>query len=221
MKRSFTSLCGTALALMLFAATGARADSISFSYDWAPGQLAVGADTGGTGGISFTHEIPQSVIGPTNSVATDLRTFSDAHIGSPDTFTNTAYTLSLTIKDGGQVGTLNWGGAFNGTFSLDAANVTNTFNSALTQTTTINGHLYTVTLGPYNAPGVPGAQNAGSIGGFINVAGSTSGGGGTTGGGGGPPVDNNPEPSTALLTCLGASFLGLASWRKWKRARAA
>jgi hypothetical protein len=43
--------------------------------------------------------------------------------------------------------------------------------------------------------------------------------GGTTGGTTGNPTNGVPEPSTVLLSCLGLSCLGAASWRKWRARR--
>jgi hypothetical protein len=203
MRLSLSWLGGAALALGLFTAAGARADLIPYTYQWTAGQLAVGA---GTGGVSFTSGSPQSVVGPTGGPATDLRTFSAASYTHPDTFLNVPYSLTVHITDSGIPGALTFTGVLNGTLSMQSANILNTFTSPVTQSTTINGDTYTVTIGPYSAPGIPSDPDAGNIGAHIDVKGPKNSGPG-----------GNPEPSTAVLSCLGAGVLGLVSWRRWRR----
>jgi len=67
-----------------------------------------------------------------------------------------------------------------------------------------------------------GTTNGGTTNGGTTNGGTTNGGttnGGTTNGGDTGRTNGVPEPSTVLLSCLGLSCLGAASWRKWRARR--
>ena len=230
MKRLSPTLFATALASLLIASSPARADFINWSYNWDRAPSTIGADVLGSGGMNLTNEPTNNAIGSTVTVATNLRTFSTAPAGSPATFTNTPYSLAIQIIDAASLstGTLVFSGMLNGTLSTSNSNVTNTFTGATTQSLVLGDHTYDVTIGPFAPPGLPSSTNSGSISAFVAVSGP----GGTPPppgegpppppvGNPPPPVSNQPEPSTALLSCLGVSFLGLASWRRRKNCRAA
>jgi hypothetical protein len=74
-----------------------------------------------------------------------------------------------------------------------------------------------VTLDPFAHP-TTGSTNNGSIGAEVTAKAVGGGGSGPSSGGGGGP--SSPEPSGLVLSLLGLSGLGAASWRRW-RARAA
>jgi hypothetical protein len=92
-------------------------------------------------------------------------------------------------------------------------NATNTYTSPITQTTTLDGNTITVALDPFAHP-TTGSTNNGSIGAEITATVSS-------GGGGPPPSQGSPEPSSLVLSFLGLSGLGAASWRKWRQCRGA
>jgi hypothetical protein len=124
-----------------------------------------------------------------------------------DVFTNAPFTATLTITDGlnGMHGTVSFAGVFNGTVSSGSSNLEFSLTSAKTVPLQLGKDLYTVTIGRYAPPGPPSATNTGSIAAFVKVT--------------DPSPQHSPEPSTALLACLGGSCLGLTSWRKWRRSR--
>lgn len=205
MKRSFATLLGTSLGLLLLASAPAQASFVGWDYAWNPGSLVVAADGGGTGGISMTLQAQAHADGTSDIIATNLRTFSSAPRTTPDTVAKGTYNLSLTLTDtaSGQSGTVTFSGFFNGTFSTTSANVNNTFTGDITQTLTLGGHKFQVGIGPYAPPGPPSAANAGTISAHVAVDED----GGNNGG-------DTPEPSTLVLSCLGLSVLGASSWRK-------
>jgi hypothetical protein len=207
MKRSLFSLWGTALGLLFFAAANAQASFVAYNYSWAPNSLVVAADSGGTGGISMTLQQDQRAEGSSDVIATNLRTFSSAPRTTPDQVARGSYSLTLTLTDvaSGASGQVRFDGFFSGTFSTTSSNVANTFTGDTSRTIVLGGHRYVVTIGPYAPPGPPSASNAGTISAHIAVDEDGQQGGDT------------PEPSTLLLSCMGISFLGAASWRKWKQ----
>jgi hypothetical protein len=208
MKRSFAALVGTSLALLLLAGSPAWAGFVGWDYAWTPSSLVVAADSGGTGGISMTLQAQAHADGTSDIIATNLRTFSSAPRTIPDSVAKGTYSLTLALTDtaSGEHGTVTFNGYFSGTFSTTSANVQNNFSGDTTQTLTLGGHTYKITIGPYAPPGPPSAANAGTISAHVDV---DEDGGGTGG--------DTPEPSTLVLSCLGVSFLGAAGWRKWKR----
>jgi hypothetical protein len=198
-------LFGSALALVLCAGTDARASFIPWSYNWSPGSASVAATTG-SGRIFTSNELFGHAEGSTNLVVTDLRTASTAPRDHPDVFTNAPFSATLTIVDGlnGLHGTASFAGVFNGTISANSANVDFKLTSTRTVAVVLGKDVFNVTFGRYSPPGPPSAVNTGSIASFVSVK---------------DPPQNAPEPSTALLACLGGSFLGLASWRRWARGK--
>ena len=81
-----------------------RADNISWTYNWYPGSgsppgaLNIYANGGNTGGfVQFSDEPGGTAINTSNVVATNLRMFSVASPGSPDTFSPTTGNWSLTL----------------------------------------------------------------------------------------------------------------------------
>lgn len=213
MKRSFVALMGSALALLLLAGSPAWAGFVGWDYAWSPGSLVVAADSGGTGGVSFTLQAPAHADGTSDIIATNLRTFSSAPRTIPDSVAAGNYTLTLSLTDSasGQQGTATFTGVLSGTFSTTSSEVRNSFTGPTSQTLNLGGHKYTITIGPYAPPGPPSAANAGTISAHVDVDQDT----GNNNGG------DTPEPSTLVLSCLGISFLGAAGWRKWKRGQVA
>jgi hypothetical protein len=234
MRRSLFLHCALALSALLLADVKTRADFINWSYNWTHTPTVVPSDGAGssqpghgTGGITLTNHQGGTGSGNSDVVATEITTFSAASVNTPDHFTNTKYSLILDLTDSAshKSGMLTFNGAFNGTLSLTSANIKNTFLGPLTQHLDLGKNLYTVTIGPYAAPGIPDATQTGSISAHISVqaetatGGSGSGGGGVQSAGGGGGNNQAPEPATLVLATLGASALGWFGLRRRKCAK--
>jgi hypothetical protein len=222
-----SSLLFTATLVLFALAPGARAELISvptagWSYDFEPANDAVFADAPHDGsGVSFTNEASRTVLGASDVVVTNLRTFSLAPATDPAQLdTGGAYAFSMTITDAasGASATRNLTGKLGGTFSQDNANVTNEFTSDLEFSVPLGDYVYTVTLTTYSPPGPPSATNSGSITAHVDVFQDDVG----TGVVDPPPApESAPEPSTMILSCLGISLVGGATWRRRKARRRA
>jgi hypothetical protein len=223
--KSLAHFFGASLGMLILAGMQARAEPIAWDYSWEPASLVVAADGGGTGGVSLTVQAPVGATGPSDIVATNLRTFSSAPVTTPDAIAQGDYSLTLTLTDtaSGRTGNMTFTGYLAGAFSTTSSNLANTFTGDTTKELRLGDNMYTVAIGPYAPPGPPGAANAGTISAHVEVQRIPPDGGG---GDDDPPDDDppddrpTPEPSTLVLTCLGMSFLGAASWRK-RRARKA
>ncbi len=242
MKRSLATLIGSTLVALL-AASAARAQTeVLITEDWEPSPGKVWAtgfnqqNSPNDHFISFSNESQHPIVVPFISgynpnsspvptttantiVATNLNAASSATKANPDSWSFN-YLLNVTLSD-----SLGHTAAnplsFTGTITATAYNETvggKTFtffnlqdspSSPVTQHTTLDGNTVYVNL-PALAPNTLGSANNGAYSGYIWA---------TPGNGGGNP-QNSPEPSTLLLSFLGLSGLGAASWRKW-RARAA
>ncbi len=202
MRISAKRLFAAALALCAFTGARARADFVSWSYNWTPSSTAIYADNPTMGKIALSNEPGGTAIGDTYVVATNLKTASTADPSTPATFTNASYGLTMTIVDNasGKTGNVSFNGAFNGTLSSQNAIITNSFVGPTTQSVQLGDHLYTVTIGPFAPPGPPSANIAGSISALANVT-----------------VQQVPEPSTLVLSGLCLSVFGAGWW--WRRAR--
>jgi hypothetical protein len=199
MKLSPAGRGGLALALLLAVTTAGRADPISWSYSWSNSPTQINADTPGGGYLTLSNETTKTAVGDSDVVATNIQGHSSATGGQVDTFTHKTYTLGLTLTDqaSGVSGNLNFTGELNGTLTATSSLITNTFTGLTTQSLVLGDNLYTVTVDSYTAPGPPGSANAGSIGAVATVS-----------------IFHLPEPSTLVLSGLGACFLALAARRR-------
>jgi hypothetical protein len=195
-----------AAVVLALGASTARADFVSWSYNFTPSELAIPADPPGTGGLSLTNEPEKQADGTSDVVVTNIRGFSSAPRGTPDKFThaNVSFSLVLTDELSRASADLTFSGFFSGTISATSANVQFTPTAPLTQTVTLGGNVYTITFGSYAPPGPPTASNAGSLSAHVAVNESNG-------------VNGTPEPSTLLRSCLGLGGLGLVGVRRWRR----
>jgi hypothetical protein len=188
-----------AVAVLFGSGVMARADLVHWSYQWDRAPLAVG---GGTGGVGLTNEPLTHAIGSSDIIATNLSVFSVADPATPDKLSAAGYSLKMTVTDAAShaTGTFAFTGQLNGTFSSGSAAITNSFTSATTlPTQTIGTNSYTVTIGPYSAPGPPSAQNMGAIGAHVDVRAGAQ-----------VHAQSTPEPSTLILAALGLALVGFA-----------
>jgi hypothetical protein len=244
MRRKSVALVSAALAALL-AATAARAQTeVLVTEDWEPSPGKVWANGFNAQNspndhfISFSNEQQHPIVVPFISgynpntspvpttqantiVATNLNAASSATKANPDSWSFN-YLMNVTLTGtGGPNDTASL--AYTGTITATAYNeslngktftffnLQDTPSSPLTQSVQLDGNTVYVNL-PKLAPNTLGSTNNGAYSGFIWATPGNSGPGG--------PPQNSPEPSTLLLSFLGLSGLGAASWRKW-RARAA
>ncbi|HWG41866.1 MAG TPA: hypothetical protein VN688_03700 [Gemmataceae bacterium] len=195
MNYSPLALVGATWMLFCIGAADARAELIQWSYSWSRTPTEVHADSPGSGYIALTDQGLKSAAGNSYLVATNLQAHSTAPSAHPDTFTNKTYTLGLFLQDqdSQKSGTVSFTGEFNGTLTAESSNIANTFTGQTTRTLVLGDHLYTVTIGPFTAPGPTGAANSGSIAARADVTIST--------------IFHLPEPSSFVLAAFGVSGL--------------
>jgi hypothetical protein len=198
-------LLAAALAALLPAAA-ARAESIAWGYDWSRTPTVIPGDNDNTGSINLAVGQPGTAVNSSTIVAVDLTTSSTALASNPDVFHHDAYHLTLMLTDlaSHMTGVFTFSGKISGTLTANSANITNVFNSPMTEKMVLGGNTYTVTIGPFSAPGPPGSVAKGSISALVEVA---------PGGVGVPPPSTTPEPAGAVLALLGAAAAAVARWR--------
>jgi hypothetical protein len=197
MKRPTLSI--TALVFLFLGASTARADLISWGYQWTANPTSV---TAGGGSVSLIADGMNFPITSSDVVAAALQVNSSASATAPDTFGphDGNYSLKIDLLDiaSGKTGSLTFTGQMQGSFSLTSANVSNTFLAPATQSLRLGDTLFTVALNAYTPPGPANEGNKGSIGATVIVA-------------------NVPEPATLMLAALGFGMAGLAGWRSRRR----
>jgi hypothetical protein len=242
MRQKSLALAGAALAALLAAGAARAQTEVLITEDWEPSPGKVWANGFNAQNsptdhfLSFSNESQHPIVVPFISgynpnsspvptqqanaiVATNLNAASSAPKSSPDSWSFN-YLLNVTLAGAnGPTDTASM--AFTGTINATAYNETvngKTFtffnlqdapSSPLTQSVQLDGNTFYVNL-PKLAPNTLGSTNNGAYSGYIWATPGSSGGG----------PQNSPEPSTLLLSFLGLSGLGAASWRRW-RARAA
>lgn len=209
MKHSLLAFTGIALVLLFLTNTSARADLI-WGYNWEPSTGKVYSNGGGSGYLKLTDEPAKTATGSSNTVVTNIQAVSTAPYNTPDLFNKAPVSFSLQLQDlaSKATDTLTFSGSFSGIISGNYANVQFASKSPMSETVTLGGNKYTVTLGNYTPPGPPGVVNSGSLNAFVTLAPASG------GGGGGGGISSTPEPATLSLACLAFPFVGFCGWRK-------
>ena len=207
MSRSPARLAAVSLTLLLLPAGMARAEMINWSFSWAPSTQTLHADAPGVGRVLLS-----SYGGTINSHAGDLVGLAGAYVAyssqaadsAPDHFSHAPFSLTLTLTDNAshQSGNLTYAGFVAGDLSASSANLGVTVDSPTAAGLALGGHYYRVAIGPYIAPPYPSTNLPGILVANVTVS----------------DVQTVPEPATLALAGLALPALGLAAWRKRRRA---
>lgn len=202
------------VALLFAAPIGRRgeASSIPWSYQWSANPIVLDADPLGPhhapiGGITLTPGAIAITGGSTGIahgndkiIAVNLTafTFAPTPNGAPYHFTDSPYSLNVTLTDvdSHKVGSLRFSGVFEGSFTDQKMDLATHFLSATRQCLPLGHDLYTVTLTSYTPPAPPSDGGAGNISAFVNVQPLTT-----------------AEPSSLILATVGCIF-ALVLWRR-------
>ena len=196
--------------LVLSATTQLRADFMNWTYHWSITPSSV--LTSGTGSVMMGLAQDGSKGASTIPAATVTTTSSAT--ATPDTY-NVGYNLTLHLTDNttNQSGDLTFHGTVTGTVTATSSHLTNTFSDPTTQTLTLSGHTYSVTINPsLMTLAAPGSTTPPQINALVSVANAT--GGPPTGG---PPSTGTPEPTSLTLGCLASCGWGLGAWLRRRR----
>lgn len=176
----------------------AKAGPISYTYAGSP-DFQIIHPSSGNGGIAFVAQTGAGVGPGGGALGANLFAVPSDTSGNVGTFNNAAYTTGLTITDSSAPGsphTFTFGGELNGTLIPGTNTLSNTFTTPTSQQFQIGQNLYTVEI---NQLALPGLGTQGAV--TYDVR-----------------VSAVPEPSTLLLSGVGASCLGFVSWRRRRKA---
>jgi hypothetical protein len=203
MKRHFGIHGALTLALVSYLSTGAQGSPITFTYDWTTSVSSVSGQSN-LNAIVFSNQGPNTVTA--NQVVGNTTSLSVEN-GTSDTFSNAVYNLTVKITDGINSGTMTFTGELNGKITNGVANnLTNTWIGPPGPVLSVGTDQFSVAMGQFVPPNPVGVANKPGGFGFEITA---VGGSGTL-----PPPNDVPEPTTLLLSCLGAGGFGLRLLRK-------
>lgn len=216
MKKTPARLYGLSTILLALMVSGVRADGILWTSTWSNTPTIINANNPGTGYIVLTpNSTPLTHEDTSYLAATNISTYSTATASNPDVFTNKQFELDLSLTDNASGAThlFAFTGAFNGTLTKYQSLVSPSWTGSTSQSFVIGSNDYTVSVGPYSWPDVPGSVSTGAISFLTHVAVT-------------PPVENppgnggspnqTPEPGTLLLSGIGLS-LGAIGWMRKRR----
>jgi len=212
-------LLGVTLALLLAAASRAPATLVNWQYNATPGANDVYSDAGLGDSGTYVHfsnenEVPrQTSIGgfASNITASNLSTF--ATTGYPgQTFTGVGFTFQVVLRDGQDLvnpnslssGVLTFHGTIDGNLWKPGGSLSYTITDA-NQTLDVGQHRFHVSFDPHHLINGTDAHRETSVDGSVTVENV-------------PPPSSVPEPSTAVLCCLGLAGMGAFGARRWKKA---
>ncbi len=204
MKNRFWLQCAVVIAIGSYLSADAQASPVTFTYDWtAPssvgGQQAMNA-------LDFTS---QGAVTVTTNQAVGNAALLSLQNGTSDTFANAGYTLGVTITDGSHSGTATFSGVLNGVVTNGIPiSLGSTLTSPATQSLTVGSDQFTVGITGFVPPNAFGPDS--KPGGFGFQITAVSG----PGGGTAPRPNDVPEPTTLLLSCLGAAGFAVGARRR-------
>jgi hypothetical protein len=217
MRRFGVRAAALAAVLLTLGTSGARADYLNWSYSWA---LSDGPTfPKGFTNVSFAL-VPGGKTGAATIPVGDFSTSSTAP--APESF-SAGYDLTLALTDNAtqDAGTLTYHGIISGTVGPTGTSLSNTFSNP-SQSLTLDGHVYHVSLDARTPIG--GSSDPVS---HLHASVSVTGGAPQpqdTGGGvqaPPPPAQQAPEPSGAVLACLGLSLVVAARRHRQRCSRRA
>jgi hypothetical protein len=197
-------------ALVILGNERARADAIDFSYQWTVQPAILPGLPGSTGSVLFSAAQPgtgQAMLGDiTGATIPGATVTTTSSATNPADSFQGAFSMKLHLTDTltNQSGDLTFTGSVSGTLTATQSSLTGTFDSPLSQTLTLGGHLYSVTIDELFHPQPPGSPALVKISSNVTVNNPTK-------------PTSTPEPSSLVLGAT--AMLGLAI-RRLARSRA-
>ena len=225
MTKTSGRLLAAALGVWLAGASAARAEYMGWTYSFEDSSLAISPNAGqNNGSIGVALPMSGSATAVIPNVILEASTGALGTADSPaDQYVNVPYSVTLTIADpaANQSHDFTFNGLVNGSAVTGNFQITNSFPDGATQDSTVAGHDYQVTAGPFV---LSSSTGAGSIAFAVQVsdpitpvppapvpspspspAPSPS-----------PSPSSAPEPASLLLACLTLPLLGLTSRKRNK-----
>ncbi len=201
MKHLFVRLLLIPAVLVILGSGTARAEIIDFSYQWSVQPAILNGLPGSTGSVLLSAAQPgngQVTLGdPGGTTIPGATVTTTSSATNPADSFNAGFTMKVLLTDTAtnQSNTLTFNGTVSGTLTTTESKLTGTFNNPLTQTLTLGGHLYSVTINELFHPQPPGSAALVQISAGVTVTNASK-----------PP--STPEPSSLVLGAT--AMLGLA-----------
>jgi hypothetical protein len=212
MTKTLCRLLTTALAVWLAGASAARAEYMGWTYSFDDSGLTINPNAGqAAGAVGLALPAGGSAATTIPSVILEASTSALGTAASPaDLYQNVPYSVTLTIADtaASQSHDFTFHGLVNGSIAAGNFQLTNTFSDG-SQDSTVAGHDYHVTAGPFVLSQTTGS---GSIGFAVQVNDPVA--HGPPPSSPPPPPSSAPEPAGLVLACLSLPALGLQVWKR-------
>jgi hypothetical protein len=205
------------IALAVLCGNTARADYLNWTYTSNPNVpgISTGASSPNGGALvtltNFSTPQAGAVSIPVIAYVTATSSTTPINFG-PSTNSPSTYSLAMTITDGTthDSGTLNFTGSLAGPLTATTSGVVNTLTPVSSNSLTLDGHSYTVTIPQVTL--APPTSPQRDIMATVKVSTVTGGTGGNTPAP--PPTTSTPEPGSIILACLGIALMGTSGVRR-------
>ncbi|QEL19581.1 PEP-CTERM sorting domain-containing protein [Limnoglobus roseus] len=211
MKTAFGLLTITAMITLSLKAQAGPLPAWSYRT---PTNSIAGID-GLTGGLSFPNDDYASVVGGAIVPITAVYSWSGAPATDPDRVTDLPYLFGVELRDDLSATTayLSFEGTLTGSLWRTGTELQNVFSDPFSDTTTLGGRVYSVTLEQFDAPTGYGVANGGRIWARVDIRDADEG----RPEGPSNPLENIhvPEPSTLVL--IGTTVPMVFTWYRGRR----
>lgn len=172
--------------------------------------------SGATGGLTFPNTEFRSFAADQTILASTLSSYSIAKNTEPDILRGEQYQFALDLRDdaSGEIARLQFKGVISGELWREGTRLRNEYLDGGTQTATLGGNSYNVSLVGFQSPTGYGVAGSGSITANVQIAAGIDTPADPDLPPSDPPANTAPEPATLIIAGIGFASAGIAQIRR-------